>query len=230
MESTSTSASGSPSSVDSDQSSSASTSSSPGKRDNFYEEMSSKIGSNVEGIDIEEPLQYDNYNVFDLSNDSSELLHETSDLSISQSLAMLFNWFCSYPSISKECFDRLLYLLHSFFLPTGNKLPMSYAKARDMIKDALVPVHSCDSCVNDCIVYRDSAKGKLKGLTSCPVCFTGRYQPHTSIARKRFKYIPLAPRLKRMFSDKKISELLREVMGANLNRKYQICINPKLGS
>ena len=79
---------------------------------------------------------------------SSELLFETSTLSVSQSLALLFKWFCSYPGISKECFSRLLYLLHTFFLPTGNKLPKSYIKARALIKDVLVPVQSYDCCVN----------------------------------------------------------------------------------
>lgn len=105
-----------------DDESTSTPSSSGNKTDSVDEEMSSAVGSNVKGIDIDEPLQYDYYNIFDLNNDCSEQLHESSELSVSKSLAMLFNWFCSYPSISKECFDRLLFLLHSFFLPTGNKL------------------------------------------------------------------------------------------------------------
>ena len=179
------------------------------------------IGSNVEGICIEEPLQCDNFTMYDMSAENSELLYESSELSVYQTLAMLFNWFCSYPSVSKECFNRLLYLLHSFLLPTGNKLPMSYAKARVIIKDSLVPIKCYDCCVNDCIIYRNSAKGDFEGLNHCPSCSAPRYKPNTSIAQKQFKYVPIGPRLKRMFSNKKISELIQSHLNENAMQQPQ---------
>lgn len=155
-------------------------------------------------INIEEPFQeFMDHDVF--GDGDSSPLYESSELSVSQSLAILFNWFCSYPGISKEAFNRLLYLLNSFLLPVDNKLPNSYIKARTAIKEMLVPVQQYDCCINDCILYRKDAKD----LTNCPVCNEHRYQTSSSIARKSFKYIPLAPRLKRMFGNKIISELLQ---------------------
>lgn len=150
--------------------------------------------------------------MYDMSNDNSDLLHESSELSVCQTLAMLFNWFCSYPSISKECFDRLLYLLH----------PMSYAKAKVIIKDMLVPIQSYDCCINDCITYRNCAKGDFAELTHCPSCSAPRYKPNTSSAQKLFKYIPLGPRLKRMFANKKISEILQNHLNDTMSQPPEI--------
>ena len=145
-----------------------------------------------------------------MSGDSGELLYDTSQFSVSQSLALLFTWFSSFPGISKTSFDRLLYLLNTYLLPAGNKLPNSYNKARDTIKHLLVPVENFDCCENDCIIYRNSCKGDLKDLVACPECNTPRYYPNTSNAKKTFKYIPLAPRLNRMFANERISKLLQD--------------------
>lgn len=106
-------------------------------------------------------------------------------------------------------------------LPTGNKLPNSYRKARAAIKNLLVPVRNFDCCSNDCIVYRNSSRGEFKDLNKCPKCGTSRFQPGTSSARKTFKYIPLIPRIKRMFSNKKVSEILQSHMHGQSNSEYK---------
>ena len=147
-----------------------------------------------------------------VESDSSECLYESSEFSVIQTLAILFTWFCSFP-ISKEAFGRLLYLLHQFVLPVNNKLPNSYERARSTIQDFLVPVQEYDCCVNDCIVFRNCSDGKFKDLIACPKCDSDRYYPSTKIAKKRFKYIPLAPRIKRMFANETVSELLQRHQG-----------------
>ena len=134
------------------------------------------------------------------------MIHE---LTVVKSLALLFSWFCSFPGISKEAFGRLLYLLNTFLLPTGNTLPNSYQKARATINHLLVPTHEYDCCVNDCIIFRKCAEGDSSHLSSCPKCDEPRYHPCSKVARKKLKYIPLAPWFKRMFANKTVSKLLQ---------------------
>lgn len=169
----------------------------------------------TEDIGIEEPFHGDPNiigNVFGsymVQDDASGCLHESSELSVNQALAILFTWFCSSPSISKESFGRLLHLLHNFVLPKNNKLPSSYRQARSAIKNVLVPIEEYDCCVNDCSIFRNCCDGDYSTLTQCPKCDSECFHEHTNIARKKFKYIPLGPRIKKMFSSNKVAELIQ---------------------
>jgi hypothetical protein len=121
-------------------------------------------------------------------------LHLSSDLTVCKTLGILFTWFCSSSGTSKEAFSRLLYILHNFLLPHGNKLPDSYAKALSKVKHLLIPVQKYDCCVNDCLVFRESTDGDFNDLEQCPECEEGRYLPGSKTARKVFKYLPIGPR------------------------------------
>ena len=88
-----------------------------------------------------------------------EKLYPSSNLTVSKALGILFSWFCSY-SISKAAFNKLLFTLHNFVLPDGNRLPESYVKGLDKVKHLLVPIQKYDVCVNDCIIYRRSPEYK----------------------------------------------------------------------
>ena len=144
-----------------------------------------------------------------LEDDTSGSLYESSELSVNKTLAILFTWFCSSPSISKEAFSGLLNLLHNFVLPKDNKLPSSYPQARSVIHNVLVPVEEYHCCINDCIIFRNGSEGSFESLTRCPQCDAERYHPHTSVARKTFKYIPLGPRIKKMFASRRVSNLIQ---------------------
>lgn len=119
----------------------------------------------------------------------SDLLYESSTISVIQTLAILFSWFCSYPGISKDAFSRLLYLLHSCLLPKGNKLPESYGKAKTVIQHLIVPVEEYDCCINDCVIFRNCAAGNFESLNSCPECKSGHYFPSTTIPRNMYHWV-----------------------------------------
>ena len=150
----------------------------------------------------------DQYNFKD-KEDTSELLFSASNLSVLKAMAMLFAWFSSFPGISKEAFSKLLYLLSNFLLPTPNQLPSNYQKAHAIIKEYLVPVEVYDCCVNDCVLFRTCSSGNYKSMTVCPVCGEDRYKPCTKVARKKFKYIPLAPHFRRLFKNKEMAKLIQ---------------------
>lgn len=64
--------------------------------------------------------------------------------------------------------------------------------------------------------------GHAESLSDCPKCGSGCFHPHTSIAREKFKYIPLAPRIKRMFANRNVSELLQTHGGECANSMTSI--------
>ena len=59
------------------------------------------------------------------------------------------------------------------------------------------------------MLFRKTDDGDYEHEIQCPVCKEERYKPGTKIPRKRFKYIPLETRIRRMFIDKKTSQLLQ---------------------
>ena len=128
-----------------------------------------------------------------------------SPLSVNQALGILFAWFGAFPGISKEALGQLLFLLHHYLLPSGNKIPSSYAAASSATKSMLNPVQDYHCCINDCIIFR----GSTDGLETCPVCNEPRYAPGTKVPRKKFRYLPLSPRLHRLFGSAHTSQLLQ---------------------
>ena len=134
----------------------------------------------------------------------AEPLYSGSPITITATLAVLLSWFTSFPGISKQAFGHLLFLLHHFILPENNLLPSSYSDAADMIKHLLVPAKKYDCCVNDCIIYR----GIYSDSKRCPKCNENRYSNGTT-PRKVFKYLPLGPRIRRLFGNTSTSQLLQ---------------------
>lgn len=150
---------------------------------------------------------------------NSENLFPGSSVSVLGALAMLFAWFSAFPGISKEALGKLLYILHNFLLPSGNLLPASYAQAFSLIQSLLVPVQEYHCCVNDCILYRDS----YSKLSHCPKCGEAHFSEGGKVARKRFKYIPLGPRIRLYFSSARISQLLQSnIKPSNSNDIHDI--------
>ena len=141
---------------------------------------------------------------FDSTIPHPEQLFDGSSLSVISALAILFSWFSACPGITKEAFGRLLFILHEFLLPSNNSLPASYADALALIRGLLSPTEDYHCCINDCIVYR----GEYKSLTQCPQCREPRYQSG-KVPRKRFKYLPIGPRIRRYFSSAQTSQLLQ---------------------
>ena len=153
-----------------------------------------ELGCDSDMIDLE-----------DLPGMNSEPLYTDSQATVSIALAILLSWFAAYPGVSKEALSCLLFLLHQFILPSGNRLPNSYANAIKLIKSALAPEEVYHCCINDCVVFR----GINKDCSECPVCEEPRYYEGRNVPRKTFKYLPLGPRIRRLFRSAKTSQLLQ---------------------
>ena len=131
-----------------------------------------------------------------------------------QTLAKIFEWFTSHPGTSKDALTEML-KLQGEILPAGNLLPKSYKVAHRMIKPFLLKPQVFHACTNDCILYRK----QYEKNTVCPICSAPRYVK-SNVPVRKFIYLPLGPRIIRMFSHKKTAmELQSHISGLPNNTK-----------
>ncbi|XP_070009948.1 uncharacterized protein [Nicotiana sylvestris] len=122
---------------------------------------------------------------------------------------------------SNASFTFLLELLKEA-MPELN-IPISYNKAKSMVKDLGLDYEKIDACPNDCMLFRNNHKDD----EYCHVCGASRYIKYTEldtdevdseletskkgyrVPAKILRYFPLIPRLKRLFMCSKTADTLR---------------------
>ncbi|XP_071739374.1 uncharacterized protein [Rutidosis leptorrhynchoides] len=117
---------------------------------------------------------------------------------------------------SDTSFTSLLQLLKKM-LPEGNELPISTYQAKKLMCPMGLEIQRIHACPNDCMLYRNEDKD----LHQCKVCGTSRYKhgkPTDNVdsdvsengpPAKLLWYLPIIPRLKRLFVNEKDAKLLR---------------------
>jgi len=84
-----------------------------------------------------------------------------------------------------------------------NSLPSSYEAARSTIEPYLVQPVVYNVCKNDCILFCN----EYSDLVECGEKRNISEDSHTAV--RRFTYLPLKPRLERMFGDSNIARILQ---------------------
>ena len=77
-------------------------------------------------------------------------------------------------------------------------------------------------CPNDCVVFRNDCADNV----SCPVCNSCRYKPNSTVPQRKFVYMPIGPRLERLYSTKNISELLQSYKNISSDKMNDIQDSP----
>ena len=165
--------------------------------------QSLQVDSVDSDIEYDRPLQGDNVyaahgslsEIYDMSIYESEQLshtplYEGATLSLMDALVKYLKWFSEHPGINKEALSDILRLEHNEVLPSGNKLPSSFADAVKLVEPFLIQPTLFHACPNDCIIFRN----EYAHLDVCPVCGASRYTKQDMPAR-RFTYLPVGPRL-----------------------------------
>ena len=124
-----------------------------------------------------------------------------------------FRWFCEHPGVSKEALSSML-AMQKTVLPIPNQLPGSYEAALRVIEPYIVSTVVYDICVNDCILFRK----EYSCLTQCPKCGSDR---QTGRAARHFIYLPLKPRLARLFGNSCMAEVLQSHLRAEGSDELQ---------
>ena len=103
-------------------------------------------------------------------------------------------------------------------LPEGNELPSTTYEAKKVVCPLGLEVQKIHACPNDCILYCD----EYEKLDACPVCDAKWYKIRQNdpsdvdgepvkkkVPAKVMWYIPIIPRLKRLFRNKDHAKLMR---------------------
>ncbi|CAC5389462.1 unnamed protein product [Mytilus coruscus] len=93
-------------------------------------------------------------------------------------------------------------------LPTPNCLPESYKDAYHLIKPMIVETRRYDACVNDCLLFCKRSDNVYSLDRACMKCGETRYKAESLSARKTFTYMPMGPRLSRIFGSDNICKIL----------------------
>lgn len=131
-------------------------------------------------------------------------LYEGSKVTVLQAVAHHMLWFTDHPGTSKDALSSILHMQHTEILPQPNALPDSYSAALKLIEPFLIQPLVFDVCQNDCVIFR----GAYATLTECPVCTSKRYKTKM-IPYRRFQYLPIGPRLERMFGTANLAQLVQ---------------------
>ena len=126
-------------------------------------------------------------------------LYEGANVTVFEAVAHHLQWFTAHPGTSKDALSDILHTQHYKILPQPNMLPSSYSAAMKVVEPFLVQPLVLDVCQNDCVIFR----GKNATLNECPVCNSKRY-------KRRFLYLPLGPRLERIFGTRSLAKLVQD--------------------
>ena len=111
----------------------------------------------------------------------------------------------------------MLHFQHHRVLPLANQLPSSYEAAMKIVEPFLINPIIFHACPNDCIIFW----GKYTDAEQCPKCQSNRFTTG-KIPAKRFTYLPLGPRLERLFGTSKLSKIIQSHHSSEEGKLYDM--------
>jgi hypothetical protein len=157
-------------------------------------------------LNSEYPATLEVSRFFKLLKDSEEPLHEHTYVSIFAFVTRLIAIKSKY-FFSNNCYNEILMLLGDV-LPKLNKLPKDMYHSKTIIKGLDMDYEKIDVCKNNCMLFMKEHAEEKK----CLKCGQFRFvevvnnegeKVMTDVAHKQLHYLPLTPRVKRMFLSKK---------------------------
>ncbi|CAH9127397.1 unnamed protein product [Cuscuta epithymum] len=185
--------------------------------------------NHVDGDDMYETMIYDNFGLnqepsylnrdIEGPHDSAKQFYElldsaqqplwsgcTADTELSFTLKMM-SIKSSY-NIAQKAMDEIFDACNRA-MPSPNKVPSSFYEAEKLVSKLGLGHEKIDCCVNGCMLYykEDIA------LAQCKFCFEPRFKksnkPNSKVPRKRMHYLPLIPRLQRLFASPSSAKHMR---------------------
>ncbi|XP_028956415.1 uncharacterized protein [Malus domestica] len=157
--------------------------------------------TNEEGGDDGRPTmdseEFKNYEKL-LKNAKQELYPGCENFSVLSAIVELMHGKIKF-HLSNKCFDYFLGVIKRM-LPKENCLPEDQKSAQKVLKGLGLGYEKIHACVNNCILfYKEN-----KQLDKCPICNEPRFKMtsqnrKTKIPQKVMRYLPLKPRLQRLY-------------------------------
>ena len=98
-------------------------------------------------------------------------------------------------------------MIGEYLLPPSNKLPRTYRDLTSIMKYVGMEYQAIDACPNDHILYYN----QYEFATEFPICHSSRYRTYQvtkKVSCKVLHYIPIIPRLQRLFTCKNIAQFI----------------------
>jgi len=110
-------------------------------------------------------------------------------------LACKSNW-----NIPNQALDNMA-KIYLDLTPPNNSLPKNYYEAKRLVSKLGLEYKKIDCYVNGCMLFYDNDNGKNDAsLLECKFCGQARYHTIHAGRRQRMFYLPIIPRLQRMFA------------------------------
>ncbi|XP_076907510.1 uncharacterized protein LOC143563991 [Bidens hawaiensis] len=107
-------------------------------------------------------------------------------------------------NVSDSTFDKML-LISKEILPDGDKLPRNFYETKKMLKPLELPSQRIHVCENHCMFFNK----EYSDLDHCKVCNKDRYKERgKKVPKLVMNYLPIGPRLQRLFYSKKTAQHL----------------------
>ncbi|XP_021867293.1 uncharacterized protein [Spinacia oleracea] len=159
-----------------------------------------------ESIDVEEPLpEYKKF--FDMLKAAEEPLYDGCKLSLLSVAARITNLKCEY-NMPNKAIDDVASLVKEI-CPEINYMTDTFSRTRKLLDGLELPHHRIDVCPNGCMLFWK----EHKDLNECLICKANRYKTSRSKSKRSLRkvlfYLPIAPRLQRLYATKSTAEQMR---------------------
>jgi len=162
----------------------------------------------AEELDEEPDIISDEFDaVDDLYAQAMRPIYEGMSVSLISATIVLINMAVVH-GVSNAYVDELMKYLSTILLPSSNVLPVSYYKAKKLIRKLGLNYDIIHTCPDGCVLYR----GEKEHLKECPISACGKprfLSGSDFILARVIRHFPLLPRLRRMFQSPTIAKMLR---------------------
>jgi len=114
-------------------------------------------------------------------------------------------------NISQRCFNEVIGLM-KYICPSESGIPKNYHQQLRKVRNLGMDVQEIDCCPNGCMLYYKYDAG----LSTCKFCGHARQLPknsnqqgHKDISCAKMHYLPLIPRLQRLYASKRTAVNMR---------------------
>ena len=178
-------------------------------------------GRGNEGL-VEEDPEETAKAFYEMMSSAQKPLHEKTTKSQLDAIGRLLG-LKSQLSLSRDGFNLLLAVVGSL-LPDDHTLPKSTYESVKLLRALKMPYESIHACRNGCVLFRGK---ELEAATHCTKCKASRYvevdkgdvkKEQSKIPEMVVRYLPLIPRLQRMFM---IEELAKQMIWHKFGKRYR---------
>jgi hypothetical protein len=179
--------------------------------DDRMDEMLDAIWLELE-TNYEDPPTPEVQKFFDMLRASKETLHEHMTVSVLAFITRVTSIKSKF-RFSKKCYEELL-TLFSDVLPSKHKMPKDMYQSKKLLSALGMEYENIDACKDNCMIFYKEHKNETKCLKYGQPRFVEVVNEDgekvtTKTTHKQLRYMPLTPRMKRLFVSEKIARHMR---------------------